>query len=121
MSSKRMILSARGKKILDDFVGYLSLTRPQVLKLAFAKGYTNVNYATIPTDSMEKGWEIPDVFSEDDLLLFKHLIINKLERELDSSEMVQELLRCLEIGLYIFDQLYNERNSLDDLKMLIIR
>ncbi len=119
MFGKRMMLSTQGKQILDTFTEYLSLTRPQVLKLAFAKGFVSedVHSSNISSD---RGWEIPDVFNEDDLLLFKHLIINKLGREIDQQEATKELLKHIELGLRRFAQLYDERNSLDDLRMLIL-
>ncbi|UJF32661.1 hypothetical protein [Paenibacillus hexagrammi] len=120
MSGKRMVLSAYGKQILDNFAAYLSMSRPQVLKLAFARGFTS-DYDTHPIGTLtEKGWEIPDVFSEEDLLLFKHLIINKCKKDIDSSELSQEMLKSIESGLLMFEKLYNERNSLDDLKMLLL-
>lgn len=118
MSSKRMVLSPSGKRILDNFVEILSLTRPQVLKLAFAKGYESPTLE-IKSDSDEKGWEIPDILSEDEVLLFKHLIINKLELDI-SSDLYSEILKNIENGLYTFDQLYKDRNSLDDIRMVIL-
>lgn len=114
-----MVLSPSGKKILDNFIEILSFTRPQVLRLAFAKGYVSSS-VEIPTNSEEKGWEVPDIFSEEDILLFKHLIINKQEVEITSIDLYSEILKNIEIGLYTFEKLYEDRNSLDDIRMLIL-
>jgi hypothetical protein len=112
-----MVLSSRGKEILDNYVSYLSIQRPHVLRIAFARGL-NLDGAS-PTHQ-EKGWEIPDIFSEEDLLLFKHLLIHKLKRDFSTDELTSEIVTTIEQGLRNMEQIYEERNTIDDLRMLLI-
>lgn len=115
--SKRMVLSSMGKEILDNYISYLSLQRPQVLKIAFARG---LNLDGVPPIHKDKGWEIPDIFSEEDIMLFQHLLIHKLKRETTTDELAVEIVTAIERGLQNMHRIYEERNTIDDLRMLLI-
>ena len=104
MANSRMKLSEDGTTKLDLVMAELpSLkSRPETLKVALAKGIADSTGE--PPLSPGKGWEIPAgvVAKEDDYLIYKHLMIEKLGFQLEGQKQIDDyLLRFIEEGLRI--------------------
>jgi len=82
MSNRRMNLSEDGKKILDLIVEVLEVERPMAVKIALAKGISVSNGPVLDEFANSKNkWTIPDnIIKDKEYLMFKHLIINEVQR-----------------------------------------
>lgn len=117
---KRKHLSYEGKQLLDYFADALSVDRPFIMRLALSKGLSSHRNIEITNQSDGNRWEIPDFFNVDEYNLFSHIIINQARRVLSAEEINNEILKQIEKGLRILDQIQKEKNSLDDLRLAIL-
>lgn len=116
-----MLLSAEGKEILDTLTAALEMERPTVIHVALAKGIASENMSFEDFD-LKNRWTIPDnIIKEKDFLLFKHLIIQKAGRSLDDEELHKEMISLIESGLRTIQQLNEHKNSMDDLRLLVLK
>lgn len=121
MANRRMLLSAEGKDILDTLTAALEMERPTVIHVALAKGIASDNAFSKELD-MKNRWTIPDnIIKEKDYLLFKHLIIQKVGSPLNDEELHKEMIVLIESGLRTIQQLNEQKNSMDDLRLLILK
>lgn len=117
---KRKHLSYEGKQLLDYFAYALSVDRPFIMRLAISKGLSSHRNIEITNQSDGNRWEIPDFFTVDEYNLYSHIIINQVKRVLSAEEINNEILKQIERGLRILDQIQKEKNSLDDLRLAIL-
>lgn len=116
-----MLLSSEGKEILDTLAAALEMERPTVVHVALAKGIAAENTLLEEFDQKNR-WTIPDnIIKEKDFLLFKHLIIQRVGRSLDDEELHKEMILLIENGLRIMKQLNDKKNSMEDLRLLILK
>ncbi|MGE6683227.1 hypothetical protein [Paenisporosarcina sp. NPDC076907] len=122
MSNRRMYLSEEGKKILDLIVEVLETERPMVVRIALAKGISVSNgpVEDVFPNSKNK-WTIPDnVIKDKEYLLFKHLIINEVQKTLDEDHLHQHMILFIEKGLQTLKQEYERKTSLEDFRLSIL-
>ena len=109
---KRKHLSYEGKQLLDYFADALSVDRPFIMRLALSKGLSSHRNIEITNQSDGNRWEIPDFFNVDEYNLFSHIIINQARRVLSAEEINNEILKQIEKGLRILDQIQKEKTRL---------
>lgn len=122
MSNRRMNLSEDGKKILDLIVEVLEVERPMAVKIALAKGISVSNGPVLDefTNSKNK-WTIPDsIIKDKEFLMFKHLIINEVQKALDEDQLHQHMLLFIEKGLQTLKNEYEGKTSLEDFRLTIL-
>ncbi|MGA8942500.1 MAG: hypothetical protein WB502_07245 [Thermoactinomyces sp.] len=117
----RMTMSSEADGLIKKIITVLDLdinnsqSRPTVLKIAFAKGLKHVKDE--PRDDFGGGgWVIPaGVIAKDtDYLLYKHLIINELQKPIDDKEVDQYLLRYIEEGLRVMNEEIDQLSPLEN-------
>jgi hypothetical protein len=121
MTNARIKLSKKGTERLDKVIAELSFLdtkdiRAKTLRIAFAKGISETN-SEIP-EYESGGWEIPAgvlTQEEDDYILYKHLMIEKLRYQIDGQKQIDEhLVRFIEHGLAIMDKEIDSLSNLDN-------
>ncbi|WP_421377970.1 hypothetical protein ACOJQI_11810 [Bacillus salacetis] len=122
MANRKMSLSEKGKSILDNMVDLLEVDRPQALKIALAKGIAESSDAFNADYSTGKNkWTIPDnIIKDREFVLFKHLIINELNKPLTDEELHNAMLTFIEHGLRLVDKLHENKTSMEDFRLMIL-
>jgi hypothetical protein len=115
-------LSKQGYQILERAMTELEMERPEVLRLAFAKGLTESEMIQeikrehsnfeFPTSVIAKG---------DEVLLIKHLFIDKVQTQIDESKMDKLILNCVEQGLEIMEREMNELSNADSYLLYLVQ
>ncbi|UGB33144.1 hypothetical protein [Metabacillus sp. B2-18] len=122
MSNRRMSLSGSGKEILDQMSQLLEIERPHGIKIALAKGISKFdgNFDIDYRDSKDK-WNIPDnIIRDREYLLFKHLIIQEVQRPLNDEEITQFMLYFIEFGLKTVQEEINNMSSMEDYRITVL-
>lgn len=105
-------LSVEGLDYLNEVMSILDFTRPDTLKIAFAKGiadpYTPLELRMRTSANSEYPFTVL-ASAPEDVLMYKHLIYNKLERMLDAKELEKYIMHFVEEGLKI---MYRETKEL---------
>ncbi|QWG26938.1 hypothetical protein EXW58_04705 [Bacillus mycoides] len=108
MANGRMQLSQSGFNILYKVMNELELQekRPEALRVAFAKGITDTQASLEIPKRNSSSFTIPAgvIAKEDEYLLYKHLIIDKVQRQLNTKEIDTYMLHFIEHGLEIMNQ-----------------
>ena len=115
-------LSKQGYQILERAMTELEMERPEVLRLAFAKGLTESE--TIQEIKREhSNFEFPTsvIAKGDDVLLIKHLIIDKVQTQIDETKLDKLILSCVEQGLEIMEQEMNELGNMDSYLLYLVQ
>jgi hypothetical protein len=122
MSNRRMSLSETGKKILDMIAESLEVERPMTVKIALAKGLSISNGPDLEEYSGGNNkWVIPDNLIKDkEFLLFKHLIINEVNKPLNDDELHKHMLAFIEKGLRQLDDDLKNKTSMEDIRLSIL-
>lgn len=122
MSNRRMLLSEEGKEILDLIVDTLEIERPMAIKVALAKGIAISNGAVIEEFNAGKNkWTIPDnIIKDKEFLLFKHLVINEVNNQLNEDDLHKHMLLFIEKGLRRLNQEITEKSSMEDIRLTIL-
>jgi len=125
MENGRMYLSEKGNEILHRVMSELELVnkRPETLRIAFAKGLVSSN-TTLEIKKREPiSWEIPKgvIAKDDDYLLYKHLIIERVGKELDAKEIDKYMQHFIEEGLEIMEHEMNSLTSLDNYLLYLVK
>lgn len=111
----RLTLSKQGHEYLPNVMVELGIDRPLALKIALAKGIAS---ETLPKEEKKESSDFifnTDVVAKDDeLLLVKHLIINKLKRKISDQEIDKYILYFIEHGLEIMNDEINKLSNLDN-------
>ncbi|WP_213421280.1 DndE family protein [Bhargavaea massiliensis] len=115
-------LSLYHKEILENLRAALEFDRKQVLEIALAKGIAEGPVIDPSTDTgYKREWEFRwTIFSNESLLLFKHLIIQKHQKAITDSEIPKYMIRYIEIGLEILGRINADRTSVEDFRFSII-
>lgn len=115
-------LSKQGYSYLTEIMAELGLERsetknerPQALKLAFAKGIAAENLPDVSQKKKFSGFEFPStvIAKGDDILLVKHLIIDKLQRNIENDELNKYILLFVEHGLEVMHNEIKELTNMD--------
>ncbi|MFD0824425.1 hypothetical protein ACT8ZR_01995 [Neobacillus sp. M.A.Huq-85] len=122
MSNRRMQLSERGKKILDSVADILEVERPFAVKIALAKGISVSNGPVAEEfDGGKDKWTIPDnIIKDKEFLLFKHIIINEVEKPLNEDELHKHMLSFIEKGLRKLNDELENKTSMEDFRLIIL-
>jgi hypothetical protein len=115
-------LSKQGYQILERAMTELEMERPEVLRLAFAKGLTESE--TIQEIKREhSNFEFPTsvIAKGDEVLLIKHLIIDKVQTQIDETKLDKLILSCVEQGLEIMEQEMNELSNADSYLLYLVQ
>ena len=123
MANGRMTISLEAKDMIDSIMGTLEISqRPTVIKLALAKGIAIADGPQTPKSfSTSKGWAFDlSIIKEQELLLFKHLIINEQQRIIDSEELENYIVYYIETGVRELIRIEREKNSVEDYRLAIL-
>ncbi|EMT44770.1 hypothetical protein [Anoxybacillus flavithermus] len=114
-------LSKHGYEILERVMTELEMERPTVLRLAFAKGLTESE--VIQETKREPSWEFQTsiVAKGDDVLLIKHLIIDKLQMQIEEAKLDKLILDCIERGLEIMEQEIKQLSNADSYFLYLVQ
>ncbi|WP_243387440.1 hypothetical protein [Bacillus kexueae] len=111
-------LSQEGYNYLETIMAELEMERsdrPDALKIAFSKG---IVANTLPTEEKKElskfEFPISVIAKGDELLLAKHLIIERLQRKVDNYEFEKYILLFVEHGLKIMFSEIQELSSADN-------
>lgn len=108
-------MSKEGENLLRKVSVELDIDdRPLILRIAFAKGLLHCEGE--PRNFGGGGWTIPAgvIARDDDYLLFKHLIINKIGQTIDDKDIDNYLLRFIEEGLRAMNTEIEEKSKFDN-------
>lgn len=122
MANKRMNLSGTGKEILESLCDLLEIKRPLGIKIALAKGIAqSEGMITESFNDNKPKWTIPDnIIRDKEYLLFKHLMINKLQKSLNEDQIDQHMLSYIEYGLRVIQQEVDSMSSIEDYRLKIL-
>lgn len=115
-------LSKQGYENLERAMTELEMERPEVLRIAFAKGLTESE--TIQEIKREySNFEFPTsvIAKGDDVLLIKHLIIDKVQTQIDETKLDRLILNCVEQGLEIMEREMNELSNVDSYLLYLVQ
>jgi|SRR5699024_3907451 len=106
-------LSEKGFEYVYIVMSELDIERPDAIRLAFAKGITDDNIPDMERRGNKSEFEFPIsvVAKGDDMLLVKHLIIEKIKKRFDAKKLGYYILMFVEHGLEI---MYKEIQSLSE-------
>ncbi|MGN7177560.1 hypothetical protein LIS77_14415 [Cytobacillus firmus] len=109
-------LSKKGLLYLENIMTELEIElkdRPDAIRIAFAKGIAS---DSLPSDEKQEvskfEFPISVVAKGDEVLLFKHLIIEKYQEKIKDEELDKYILLFVEHGLLT---MYNEINKLTNM------
>ncbi|MED3716435.1 MULTISPECIES: DndE family protein [Geobacillus] len=110
-----MRLSKTGFEILQRVMAELEMERPDVLRLAFAKGLTESELIREREKEELANIEIPMsvIAKGDDVKLIKHLIIDKMQTQINDESLDKLIISCIEQGLVIMDEELNSLTGAD--------
>ena len=99
----------------------LEIERPQTIKIALAKGISISNGPITEDYSGGKNkWVIPEgIIKDKEFVLFKHLIINEMEKPLNEEELHKHMLAYIEKGLRQLQIILKEKTSMEDFRLSI--
>ncbi|GEM02086.1 hypothetical protein SAMN05421839_10533 [Halolactibacillus halophilus] len=120
---KQMYLSKDKKEILDKILDELEIERAFCIKLSLAKGIEHFRgFDLVSYKSGRKNhWEIPkSIISNEELLLFQHLIFNELNKSIPDEELTIYLNGLIDHGLSILQNKSTEKNSLEDFRISVL-
>lgn len=122
MSNKRMSLSEEGKEILDLIANTIEVERPVAVKIGLSRGLATSHGPLDHEYNLGKNkWTIPDnVIKEKEFLLFKHLIINEVNKNLDEHELHKHMELYIEKGLRQLKIDIENKSSLEDFRLTIL-
>ena len=115
-------LSKRGCDILQRIMAELEMERPEVLRLAFAKGLTESDIIQ-ETKHELSNFEFPTsvIAKGEDVLLIKHLIMDKVQTQIDETGLDKLILSCVEQGLEIMEQELENLTSADSYLLYLVQ
>ncbi|WP_259463541.1 DndE family protein [Geobacillus stearothermophilus] len=105
-----MKLSKNGFEILQRVMAELEMERPDVLRLAFAKGLTESELIQEREKEEMANIEIPVsvIAKGDDIVLIKHLLIDKVQTQINDEALDKLIISCIEQGLEIMNEELNQ-------------
>jgi len=116
-------ISKEAKDIIDSLKVILDINdTPTIIKLALAKGIATME----PSDSMQKfngsgNWLVPEnIIKDRDYLLFKHLIINDLNKVISDKDINEYFAFYIEKGARALQEIIEQKTSFDDLRILLL-
>ncbi|PJW18181.1 hypothetical protein CV944_04855 [Geobacillus sp. WSUCF-018B] len=110
-----MKLSKNGFEILQRVMAELEMERPDVLRLAFAKGLTESELIQEREKEEMANIEIPVsvIAKGDDIVLIKHLLIDKVQTQINDEALDKLIISCIEQGLEIMNEELNQLTGAD--------
>ncbi|AST07062.1 hypothetical protein AF2641_09360 [Anoxybacillus flavithermus] len=115
-------LSKRGYEILESVMAELEMERPEVLRLAFAKGLTESEVIQeIKREHSDFEFPTSVIAKGDEVLLVKHLIIDKVQTQIDEMKLDRLILSCIEQGLEIMDEEIKQLSKADSYLLYLIQ
>lgn len=122
MANKKMNLSGTGKEILESLCDLLEIERPHGIKIALAKGIAkSEEKVTESYNDKKPKWTIPEnIIRDKEYLLFKHLIINKLQKSIHEEQLDEHVLSYIEYGLRVIQQEIESISSIEDYRIKIL-
>lgn len=125
MENGRMYLSPRGNEILHRVMSELELMnkRPETLRIAFAKGLVSSSTTLEIKKRETNGWEVPKgiIAKDDDYLLYRHLIIDRVGIELEAKDVDKYMLHFIEEGLEIMEHEMDDLTPLDNYLLFLVK
>jgi hypothetical protein len=124
MANRRITLTKEGTARLEKVMVELGLeeNRPEALRLALAKGLVEATGEPPEPADTPGGFTIGDgaIAKDEEYAMYKHLIIEKLQRPVEDKEIDKYIHRFLEIGLKCMEQEINQLSSLDNYLLFLV-
>ncbi|MBE2907171.1 hypothetical protein HPK01_03050 [Anoxybacillus flavithermus] len=115
-------LSKQGYELLEVVMTELEMERPEVLRLAFAKGLTESEaIQEVKREHSDFEFPVSVIAKADEILLVKHLIIDKVQTQIDEKKLDRLILSCVEQGLEIMNQEIKQLSSADNYLLYLIQ
>ncbi len=115
-------LSKQGYELLEVVMTELEMERPEVLRLAFAKGLTESEaIQEVKREHSDFEFPVSVIAKADEVLLVKHLIIDKVQTQIDEKKLDRLILSCVEQGLEIMNQEIKQLSSADNYLLYLIQ
>lgn len=123
MANGKLLISAEGKEIIDRLMAILNINhRPTIVKIALAKGIA-ISEGPEPIQSYptKDNWLFGDgIIKGNEYLLFKHLIINEQQLQIEQDMIDKYFVHYIEKGLRELNRIEKEKNSLEDFRLALI-
>ena len=123
MGNIKFNISKEAKDIIDSLKVILDINdTPTIIKLALAKGIATME----PNEPMQKfngsgNWLVPEnIIKDRDYLLFKHLIINELNKVISDKDINEYFAFYIEKGARALQEKIDQKTSFDDLRILLL-
>jgi hypothetical protein len=121
MANRKVSISMDSKEILENLCGMLEVERPLAVKIALAKGIASYDKMHTLSHNGSGKWAVPDgIIRGNEFILYKHLMINELDKMLDEDETNKFLGLFIEKGLLVIKQELSEISSLQDYRITIL-
>lgn len=123
MGNIKFNISKEAKDIIDSLKVILDINdTPTIIKLALAKGIATME----PNEPTKKfnasgNWLVPEnIIKDRDYLLFKHLIINELNKVISDKDINEYFAFYIEKGARALQEKIDQKTSFDDLRILLL-
>lgn len=123
MGNSKFNISKEAKDIIDSLKVILSIEEtPTIIKLALAKGISILD----PNEPKQKfndngQWLVPEnIIKDRDYLLFKHLIINELNKVITDKDINEYFAFYIEKGARALQEKIDNKTSFDDIRILLL-
>lgn len=123
MGNSKFNISIEAKDIIDSLKVILDVNEtPTIIKLALAKGIATME----PNEQIQKfivngHWLVPEnIIKDRDYLLFKHLIINELNKVISDKDINDYFAFYIEKGARSLQEKIDQKTSFDDLLILLL-
>lgn len=123
MGNIKFNISKEAKDIIDSLKVILDINdTPTIIKLALSKGIATIE----PNEPMQKfnasgNWLVPEnIIKDRDYLLFKHLIINELNKVISDKDINEYFAFYIEKGARALQEKIDQKTSFDDLRILLL-
>lgn len=123
MGNSKFNISKEAKEIIDTLKVSLDINdTPSVIKLGLAKGISLLDRSEEPKKYDSSGsWLVPEnIIKDRDFLIFKHLIINELNKVINDTEINKYFAFYIEKGLREIQTQIDNKTSFDDIRVLIL-
>jgi hypothetical protein len=120
MANRRVSLTKEGTSRLDKIMIELGLqdNRPEAIRIALTKGLIESPKQIEELTVNGGGFTFGDgvIAKDEEYLMYKHLIIEKLQEKIDDKDIDRYIIRFAEFGLKVMEE---ELESLESVKYIV--
>ena len=125
MANRKITLTKEGTARLEKVMIHLDLpdNRPEAIRIALVKGLIDPGSPPTEVKGTPGGFTFGDgtIAKELDYLMFKHLIIEKLQKNIDDDKQIDKYIHIFaEHGLAIMDKEIDSLSDLDNYMLYLV-